>query len=80
MWSAVASRLHDPLKIFPFGDGNEFMLYGTVAYELKDGRKAEVEWAGRAELVQVNGEWRFKYYQVYLVSHCNCDTYRLYHC
>jgi hypothetical protein len=35
--------LHTPLKIFPFGsDSNEFMLYGTVAYALKDGRKANV--------------------------------------
>jgi hypothetical protein len=35
--------LHTPLKIFPFGpDSNEFMLYGTVAYTLKDGRKSNV--------------------------------------
>jgi hypothetical protein len=35
--------LHTPFKIFPFGsDSNEFMLYGTVAYTLKDGRKANV--------------------------------------
>lgn len=70
MWAAVESRLHSPLKIFPFGGDDEFMLYGTVAYTLKDGRKAEVEWAGRAELVSVGGDWRFKYYQVYLVSLC----------
>jgi len=43
MWTAVASRLHSPLKVFPFGSGsNEVMLHGTVAYTLKDGRKAEV--------------------------------------
>jgi len=43
MWTAVASRLHSPLKVFPFGSGsNEVMLYGTVTYTLKDGRKAGV--------------------------------------
>lgn len=43
MWAAVASRLHSPKQIFPFGEGsNEVMLYGNVAYGLKDGRKADV--------------------------------------
>ena len=43
MWATVASRLHTLIKIFPFGEGSrEVMLYGTVAYELKDGRKANV--------------------------------------
>jgi hypothetical protein len=43
MWTVVASRLHSPVKIFPFGsDSNEVMLYGTVAYMLKDERKANV--------------------------------------
>lgn len=43
MWAVVASRLHTPIKIFPFGSGSEeVMLYGTVAYTLKDGRKATV--------------------------------------
>lgn len=43
MWTLVASRLHDCMKIIPFGSGSgEFMLYGAVAYTLKDGRKANV--------------------------------------
>lgn len=43
MWAVVASRLHTPVKIFPFGEGSkEVMLYGTVAYGLKDGRKTNV--------------------------------------
>jgi hypothetical protein len=43
MWAVVASRLHTPIKIFPFGSGSEeVMLYGTVAYTLKDGKKANV--------------------------------------
>jgi len=42
----VASRLHTPIKVFPFGSGsNEVMLYGTVALTLKDGRKADVRFA-----------------------------------
>lgn len=43
MWTAVDSRLHSPLKVFPFGsDAQEVMLQGVVAFGLKDGRKAEV--------------------------------------
>ena len=43
MWAAVASRQHTINKIFPFGSGsNEAMLYGTVAYTLKDESKAIV--------------------------------------
>jgi len=43
MWAAVAARLHTPIKIFPFGNGStQVMLYGTVAYTLKDGRKSSV--------------------------------------
>jgi hypothetical protein len=50
MWAAVASRLHTPIKIFPFGSGsNEVMLYGTVAYTLKDERKANVRPRCRVE-------------------------------
>ncbi len=47
MWAAVASRQHTIFKIFPFGSGsNEVMLYGTVAYALKDGKKADVSSLG----------------------------------
>ena len=47
MWAAVASRQHTINKIFPFGSGsNEVMLYGTVAYTLKDERKATVSFPG----------------------------------
>ena len=43
MWATVASRLHTPMKIFPFGAGSdEVMIYGTVAYTLKDGRRSDV--------------------------------------
>lgn len=69
MWTNVATRLHKPTKIFPFGlDTSELMLYGTVAYELHDGRKTEVDWAAHAQLVKKDGRWKFGLYQVYLVS------------
>ncbi|TVY31547.1 hypothetical protein LSUB1_G008919 [Lachnellula subtilissima] len=43
MWTAVHSRLHTPVKMYPFGSGaDEVMLYGTVGYVLKDGRKTDV--------------------------------------
>ncbi|TGO87198.1 hypothetical protein BPOR_0243g00070 [Botrytis porri] len=69
MWEKVASRLHTAHKIFPFGKGStEVMLFGVVAYGLKDGRKADVEWAGRAQMVQEGGNWKLGFYQVYLDS------------
>jgi hypothetical protein len=44
MWTHVATRLHKPIKVFPFGpNASELMLYGIVAYKLKDGRKTEAE-------------------------------------
>lgn len=67
MWTLVSSRLHTPTKIFPFGPhATEVMLYGTVAFELKDGRKALVDWAARAKMVKQDGEWKMGFYQVYL--------------
>ncbi|KAF4974587.1 hypothetical protein FZEAL_8514 [Fusarium zealandicum] len=69
MWDSVASRKHRISKLFPFGtDANELMLHGTVALTLKNGGSAEIEWAGRAEVVKADadGKYRFKFYQVYL--------------
>lgn len=44
------------------------MLYGTVAYVLKDGKKAGVDWAARANMVKDDegGGWKMGFYQVYL--------------
>ncbi|KAF2455912.1 hypothetical protein BDY21DRAFT_349065 [Lineolata rhizophorae] len=69
MWEKVASRRHMPLKVFPFGpNAQEVMLYGTVEYGLKDGRKAFVDWAARAHLTKVDQTVKMDYYQVYLDS------------
>lgn len=68
MWEKVASRHHKPLKVFPYGSkSNEVMLFGTVHYGLKDGRKASVDWAARARLVKENDAVKMDFYQVYLV-------------
>jgi len=67
MWEKVSSRSHQPLKIFPFGEGSgEMMLYGVVDYVMKDGKKAGVDWAARGQLVKENGKVKWDYYQVYL--------------
>ena len=44
------------------------MLYGTVAYELHDGRKTEIDWAAHAQLVKEEEGWKLGLYQVYLVG------------
>jgi len=70
MWEKVASRHHKPLKVFPYGSkADEVMLFGTVDYGLKDGRKASVEWAARAHLIKKNDTVKMDFYQVYLVCH-----------
>ena len=71
MWTSVAKRHHEVQDIFIGAPGSsKLMLYGTVAYEAKDGKKSVKEWAGRANLVKdsADGKWRFQFYQVYLVS------------
>lgn len=69
LWEKVQSRRHFPTKIFPFGpNGDEVMLYGTVDYVLKDGRKSSIDWAARGHLVKEGDEVRMDFYQVYLVS------------
>ncbi|KAK4541744.1 hypothetical protein LTR36_007453 [Oleoguttula mirabilis] len=67
MWEKVAKRSHKPLKIYSFGSSSdEVMLYGTVDYELKDGKKAAVEWSARSHFTQEDGELLMDFYQVYL--------------
>ncbi|ORY14911.1 hypothetical protein BCR34DRAFT_598817 [Clohesyomyces aquaticus] len=69
LWEKVTSRVHRPLRVFPYGAGSDdVMLYGTVSYALKAGGEVEVEWAARAHLVKQggNGKVRMDFYQVYL--------------
>jgi len=45
MWAAVAGRLHTPFKIYSFGDNShDIMLFGTVEYTFKDGKKLTVRY------------------------------------
>ncbi|TKA23839.1 hypothetical protein B0A50_06974 [Salinomyces thailandicus] len=67
MWEKVAKRLHKPQKIFSFASGSdEVMLFGTVDYELRDGKKAHVDWSARSHFAQEDGELKMDFYQVYL--------------
>jgi len=72
LWSGpVKKRLHTLNKIFPFGgdgDSNEVMVYGTVDYELKNGKDVMVEWAGHAVFTEKDGGLKMKFYQVYMDS------------
>ncbi len=69
LWEKVSGRLHKPLKVFPYGaNADEVMLFGTVDYELKDGRNASVDWSAHAHLVKEDGKVKMDFYQVYLVS------------
>lgn len=69
LWEKVSNRAHFPEKVYPFGaNSDEVMLYGTVNYELKDGRKATVDWAARAHMIKEEGQVKMDFYQVYLVS------------
>ncbi|KAF2680328.1 hypothetical protein K458DRAFT_434437 [Lentithecium fluviatile CBS 122367] len=67
LWEKVTSRVHKPLKIFPYGpNSDEVMLHGTVRYELKAGGKSSVDWAAYAHLVKIDGGVKMDFYQVYL--------------
>ena len=69
LWEKVSSRVHAPLKIFPYGaNSNEVMLHGTVNYGLKAGGESNVDWAAHARLVKDGERVKMEFYQVYLVS------------
>ncbi|KAH8173619.1 hypothetical protein LIA77_07874 [Sarocladium implicatum] len=70
MWTAVVARNHTVFRVYASpNDPSDFMLEGEVEYELKDGSKQLVDWAGRAKLVQSSsGQWQFEHYQVYLAG------------
>jgi hypothetical protein len=77
MWEAVEARKHRLVKVFPAGgfsggqqsaDGVEFMIFGAVAYRMREGKgDAVVGWAGHARLRRdgAGAPWRFGFYRVY---------------
>ena len=72
MWEKVHDRKHTIKQAFvgsfegKEGGTTEFMLYGTVDYELKTGEKASADWAGHARLRRAGREWKFAHYRVYI--------------
>ncbi|PVI02910.1 hypothetical protein DM02DRAFT_558876 [Periconia macrospinosa] len=69
LWEKVSSRVHKPLKIFPYGpNSDQVMLHGTVKYGLKAGGEASLDWAAYARLVKSSddGAVKMSFYQVYL--------------
>ncbi|KAK7184972.1 hypothetical protein DPSP01_002800 [Paraphaeosphaeria sporulosa] len=67
LWDKVASRVHNPIKIFPYGpNSNEVMLHGTVKYGLKAGGESSLDWAAYARLVKEEEKVKMEFYQVYL--------------
>lgn len=69
MWEKVAKRSHKPAQIYAFEKGSDdVMLYGTVDYELKDGKKTAITWSARSHFVEEGGKLKMDFYQVYLVS------------
>lgn len=68
MWEKVAKRSHMPKRIYSSDPkSDEVMLYGTVDYELKDGKKTSVDWSARSLFAEEEGELKMNFYQVYLV-------------
>jgi len=77
MWEEVEARKHRVVKVFPANFSAEvvsmheaeYMLFGAVAYRMKDGEKDAVAgWAGHAQLKRdgVTGPWRLVFYRVYI--------------
>lgn len=61
-WAAVSSRHHVLGGVYPKSDDSELMLYGTVEYGLKNGRRVKAEWAAR----MIMAEGKISFYQVYV--------------
>ncbi|KAL2134804.1 hypothetical protein VTI74DRAFT_10788 [Chaetomium olivicolor] len=80
MWKEVEARKHRLVKVFPahFSPDRssvvsmheaEFMLFGAVAYRMKDGKgDAVAGWAGHAQVRRdgLNSPWKFDFYRVYI--------------
>lgn len=66
MWSAIATRLHRPMGVFPFDQAaNEVMIYGNVDMGLKNGKKVDnVEWSARMVFAQGSKDVKMEFYQV----------------
>ncbi|KAJ2977117.1 hypothetical protein NUW58_g7907 [Xylaria curta] len=75
MWEKVKTRKHKLDKVFPAAFEAhehesewrfEYMLHGSVEFELKSGEKSVGQWAGRAILTNDGERLKYALYQVYL--------------
>jgi hypothetical protein len=79
MWKAVEARKHRLVKVFPANFSpddkavvvmheKEFMLFGAVAYRMKDGDEAVAGFAGHAQLRResLTAPWKFVFYRAYV--------------
>ncbi|KAK4123865.1 hypothetical protein N657DRAFT_645469 [Parathielavia appendiculata] len=79
MWRDVEARKHRLVKLFPASFSpdqkavmvmheKEFMLFGAVAYRMKDGSEAVAGFAAHAQLRRdsLNASWKFVFYRVYV--------------
>ena len=66
MWSAVATRLHRPMGVFPFDQhANEIMIYGNLDMGLKNGKKVDkIEWSARMVFAKESQPVKMEFYQV----------------
>lgn len=78
MWKHVEARKHRLVKVFPASfspdrsavvimNEAEFMLFGAVAYSMRDDADAVAGWAGHAHLKRdgVGTPWKLAFYRVY---------------
>ena len=76
MWKEIEARKHRVVKVFPARFSTavwmheaEFMLFGAVAYSLKDDKgDAAAGWAAHAQLKRddLTDPWKLGYYRVYI--------------
>ncbi|KAL1409424.1 hypothetical protein Q8F55_003407 [Vanrija albida] len=66
-WTKVATRKHVCRGIFVTDKPNEIMTYGDLDYGNRDGSSTlGVSWSGRLQLVEVGGELKIAFYQVWI--------------
>lgn len=71
MWAMVQGRKNTVLKVFPgwfpeTKEEPEAMVLGSVSYLTRDGRTIDATWSAHAVLRDVDGEWRFARYHVWV--------------
>ena len=69
VWAQIPNRDHRAVRIFPFNNnGDELMVYGTVAYKHHDEHEKGTEWAARVKLAKEDGELKMSLCHIFLVG------------